>query len=387
MKINNPERLYVRRALLPTGWAENVLLVFNADGRIEAVEREANGASPPLPLTAMPALIDGHIHGAAGADVMDDSPQGLATIAGFLAEHGVGAFLATTVTAEHADIERALRQVKAGQQHGLAGAELLGSYLEGPFFTARHKGAHPERLLHEPQKTLLERWIALAQGSLHSVALAPEYDASMALIPWLKAHGIRVMIGHSNAGYDLACQALAQGADGVVHCYNGMNGLHHREPGMVGAALTTADCQVELIADGHHVHPAAMRIARRCCGERLLLISDAMRAAGMPAGDYMLGEEPVHMREGIVRTEEGSLAGSVLTLDRAVDVLARACDISLAQAWLHGSLYPARALGIADRLGSIEAGKQASLTLLGAQDAVAATLVKGAWAYRNEMLF
>ncbi len=384
--MTSVKTLYVRRALLPAGWAENVLLTLNDHGRIETVQREADSRLPLLPLSAMPALIDSHIHGAAGADVMDASHQALDTLAGFLASHGVGAFLATTVTAEHPDIERALSQVRDSRQRGLAGAELLGSYLEGPFFTPRHKGAHPEHLLHEPQKALLERWIALARGSLHSVALAPEYHTSPALIPWLREQGIRVMLGHTDAGYTLARQALAQGANGVVHCYNGMNGLHHREPGMVGAAFTSRDCQTELIADGHHVHPAAIQIARRCCGEHLLLVSDAMRAAGMPAGDYMLGEMRVHMQDGVVRTAQGSLAGSVLTLERAVNVLAQACDITLAEAWLHGSLYPAQALGLADRLGSIEPGKQASLALLNAQEAVAATLVNGKWAYWDEGL-
>lgn len=171
------------------------------------------------------------------------------------------------------------------------------------------------------------------------------------------------MIGHSNADYELTQEALRQGADGVVHCYNGMNGLHHRQAGMVGAELTNDQCQVELICDGHHVHPAAIHVVYRCCGERLLLITDAMRAARMPDGEYSLGEMEVQMKGGVVRTESSSLAGSTLTLNLSVKTLQQSCHISFAQAWLHGSLYPAKALGIADRLGFIVPGKQSNLTL------------------------
>lgn len=371
------KQIYVEKALLPAGWADNVLVTLGDDGSIKTVKAHAVSTEKLRPLILLPALIDTHIHGSAGADVMDATHESLNTISSFLATKGVGAFLATTVTAQHKDIERALIQVRDSQRQGVEGAEILGTYLEGPFFTTRHKGAHPENLLHQPEKSLLEQWIQLANGSLRCVALAPEYPTSLELIPWLKSQGIRVMIGHSSADYELAQEALNQGADGVVHCYNGMNGLHHREPGMVGAALTHEQCQVELICDGHHVHPAAIKVVYRCCGDRLLLITDAMRAAGMPDGEYLLGEMNVRMTEGVVRTESGSLAGSTLTLDLGVKKLQQFCDISFAQAWLHGSLYPAQALGIANRLGSIAPGKQANLTLCNDSREIQATFVNG----------
>ncbi|ELZ5940176.1 N-acetylglucosamine-6-phosphate deacetylase [Providencia stuartii] len=375
--IKSNKQIYVRRALLPSGWADNVLVILDDHGGIQRVIPNTQSAEQPSPFTLLPALIDTHIHGSAGADVMDATHESLNNISRFLASKGVGAFLATTVTAHHNAIERALVQVKNSQKQGVDGAEILGSYLEGPFFTAQHKGAHPQHLLHQPEKALLQRWIAVAEGSLKCVALAPEHPTSLELIPWLKSQGVRVMIGHSSADYALTQQGLNQGADGVVHCYNGMNGLHHREPGMVGAALTHDQCQVELICDGHHVHPAAINVVYRCCGERLLLITDAMRAAGMPDGEYSLGEMTVQMKNGVVRTESGSLAGSTLTLERGVSTLQQACNISFAQAWLHGSLYPAKALGIADRLGSIAHGKQANLTLCDTAGEIQATFVQG----------
>lgn len=376
--------IHAGRIFTESGWIENGVITIDENGNILTVAESADGEAAPNSLTVMPALIDTHIHGAAGADVMDGTHEALNTISRHLARHGVGAFLATTVTAAHQDIERALVQVKESYHQGLDGAELLGSYLEGPFFTAKHKGAHPESLLHAPERDTLEKWIAIAGGTLKCVALAPEYPDAFSLIPWLRRVGVRVMLGHSNADYLLTRKALLSGANGVVHCYNGMNGLHHREPGMVGAAFTTDGCDVELIVDGHHVHPAAVDVAYRCCGERILLISDAMRATGMPDGDYMLGEMLTHMKDGIVRTDSGGLAGSTLTLDKAVSHFSSACGLSFEQAWLNGSLAPAKALNIADKIGTIAPGKRANLVLLTPERNIVATIVNGKLSYCSE---
>lgn len=373
--------IHAGRIFTESGWIENGMITIDESGNILTVAEMADGEKALNNLIVMPALIDTHIHGCAGADVMDGTHEALNTISRHLAQHGVGAFLATTVTAEHQNIELALTQVRNSYHQGLDGAALLGSYLEGPFFTPKHKGAHPESLLHAPDRHTLEKWIDIAGGTLKCVALAPEYPDAFSLISWLREQGIRVMLGHSNADYALTRKALLSGANGVVHCYNGMNGLHHREPGMVGAAFTTTGCDVELIVDGHHVHPAAVDIAQRCCGERILLISDAMRATGMPDGDYMLGELLVHMNDGIVRTDSGGLAGSTLTLDNAVSHFSRACGLSFEQAWQYGSLFPARALNISDKVGSIAPGKWANLVLLTPEHNIVATIVNGKLSY------
>jgi N-acetylgalactosamine-6-phosphate deacetylase len=172
------------------------------------------------------------------------------------------------------------------------------------------------------------------------------------------------MLGHSAADHDTTMAALSAGATGLVHCFNGMRGLHHREPGMVGAGLIHPDAWLELIADGHHVHPSVLKLCHCCANKRLLLITDAMRAAGMPDGYYLLGNYRVEMKEGVVRTEAGGLAGSTLTLLGAVRNMVQLAGVPLADAIWMASLAPARMLGITERLGSLAVGKQANLLAL-----------------------
>lgn len=374
------EKIYAKQALTPVGWLANAMLTIK-NGKIIKIEQTDKVCSDNIKV--LPALIDTHIHGVMGADTMDANHEALNTMSCFLAQHGIGAFLATTVTESHKKIEAALVQVKQSIKQGVAGATLLGSYLEGPFFNAVHKGAHPETLLHAPDRKLIEKWLALAEGTLKCIALAPEYPNALEIIAWLRSINIRVMVGHTNADYQTTKAALLAGASGVVHCYNGMSGLHHRNPGVVGAALTIDNCQTEIIIDGHHVHPAAVDIAYKCCGKNLLLISDAMRATGMSDGDYQLGKLKVHVQDHIVWTEDGSLAGSTLTIDRAVSNLADYANISFAQAWLHGSFYPAKALGIDDTLGSIAPNKLANLVLLNDNNQIVATIINGHVVYKS----
>lgn len=374
------EKIYAKQALTPVGWLANAMLTIK-NGKIIKIEQTDKVCSDNIKV--LPALIDTHVHGVMGADTMDASHEALNTMSCFLAQHGIGAFLATTVTESHEKIAAALVQVKQSIKQGVAGATLLGSYLEGPFFNAVHKGAHPETLLHAPDRKLIEKWLALAEGTLKCIALAPEYPNALEIIAWLRSINIRVMVGHTNADYQTTKAALLAGASGVVHCYNGMSGLHHRNPGVVGAALTIDNCQTEIIIDGHHVHPVAVDIAYKCCGKNLLLISDAMRATGMSDGDYQLGKLKVHVQDHIVRTEDGSLAGSTLTIDRAVSNLADYANISFAQAWLHGSFYPAKALGIDDTLGSITPNKLANLVLLNDNNQIVATIINGHVVYKS----
>ncbi|MWN32051.1 MULTISPECIES: N-acetylglucosamine-6-phosphate deacetylase [unclassified Gilliamella] len=374
------KKIHAKRVLTPVGWLDNAIISINGDRIIDI-----NTSDKPCSndINVLPALIDTHIHGAMGADTMDATHKSLNTISCFLAQHGVGAFLATTVTESHEKIESALQQVKNSMKQGLAGATLLGSYLEGPFFNAIHKGAHSKELLHAPDYQLIKKWLTLAEGTLKCIALAPEYPESLTIIKWLRTKNIRVMLGHSNADYQTTKDALLAGASGIVHCYNGMSGLHHRNPGIVGAALTIDNCQTEIIVDGHHVHPAAIKIAHQCCGKNLLLITDAMRATGMQNGDYQLGKLLVHMQDNIVRTDDGGLAGSTLTLDRAVNNFAKFAHIDFEQAWLHGSYYPAKALGIDNELGSIAPNKRANLVLLNKQNHIIATIVNGNVVYQS----
>lgn len=378
------EQIHAQQVLTPVGWLDNAIITIK-NGKIVKIEQTDKACSNNIKV--LPALIDTHIHGVMGADTMDATHEALNTMSCFLAQHGIGAFLATTVTESHEKIEAALIQVKHSMKQGVAGATLLGSYLEGPFFDPVHRGAHPEALLHAPDRKLIEKWLALAEGTLKCIALAPEYPKALEIITWLRSINVRVMIGHTNADYQTTKAALLAGANGVVHCYNGMSGLHHRNPGVVGAALTIDNCQTEIIIDGHHVHPAAVDIAHKCCGKNLLLISDAMRATGMSDGEYHLGKLKVHVQDHVVRTENGGLAGSTLTIDCAVNNLANYANISFEQAWLHGSSYPAKALGIDHYLGNIAVEKQANLVLLDGNNQLIATIVNGNIVYQSSTDF
>ncbi|CZV15537.1 N-acetylglucosamine-6-phosphate deacetylase [Enterobacter hormaechei] len=336
--------LRARRLLTGQGWLDDHQLRMDR-GVITAIEPIPAGINTREADLLCPAYIDIHVHGGAGVDVMDDAPDVLDRLAMHKAREGVGAFLPTTVTAPLEAIHGALRRIARRCHVGGPGAQVLGSYLEGPYFTPQNKGAHPQELFRELDLAELDDLIAVSQNTLRVVALAPEKAEALKAIHHLKQKGIRVMLGHSAATYAQTLAAFDAGAAGLVHCYNGMTGLHHREPGMVGAGLTDPRAWLELIADGHHVHPGAMRLCCCCAKDRTVLITDAMQAAGMPDGGYTLCGESVEMQGGVVRTASGGLAGSTLALDAAVRNMVEHTGVAPEQAIHMASLHPARLLG------------------------------------------
>lgn len=356
-----------KRLLTDNGWLEDHQLHI-VDNNIAAIEPIPSAITQRDAELLCPAYIDTHVHGANGVDVMDDSPDALAKISLFKAREGVGAWLATTVTAPLDEIKQTLARIAqyCQQQDNskTKGAEVLGCYLEGPYFTPLNKGAHQPKLFRELDVAELDALINVSNNTLKVVALAPEKPNALRAIRHLKARNIRVMLGHSAANYQQAVAAFSAGADGLVHCFNGMTGLHHREPGMVGAGLTDTNAWLELIADGHHVHFATMRLACQCGANRIVLITDAMRAAGMPDGHYAICGYDVQMRDGIVRTPSGGLAGSTLSLDAAVRVMVNDVGIATDLAIRMASLHPAKLLGIDDRYGSLAVGKKANIIAL-----------------------
>lgn len=355
--------LRARRLLTEQGWLTDHQLRMD-NGIITAIEPIPAGVTAREAERLCPAYIDIHVHGGAGVDVMDDAPGVLDTLAMHKAREGVGAFLPTTVTAPLAAIHAALGRIAQRVKSGGPGARVLGSYLEGPYFTPQNKGAHPPELFRELDIAGLDALIAVSRNTLRAVALAPEKAGALAAIRHLKQRGVRVMLGHSAATCEQTRAAFDAGADGLVHCYNGMTGLHHREPGMVGAGLTDARAWLELIADGHHVHPVAMRLCTCCAKDRVVLITDAMQAAGMPDGRYTLCGEYVVMQSGVVRTASGGLAGSTLSLDAAVRNMVELAGAAPEEAIHMASLHPARLLGIDGELGSLRPGKRANLIAL-----------------------
>lgn len=355
--------LRARRLLTEQGWLDDHQLRIE-NGAIAAIEPIPAGVSARNAELLCPAYIDNHVHGGAGVDVMDDAPDTLDVLALHKAHEGVGAFLPTTVTAPLEAICNALTRIARRYYSGGPGAQILGSYLEGPYFTPQNKGAHPPGLFRELDIAELDSLLDVSQNTLRVVALAPEKTGALQAIRHLRQKDVRVMLGHSAATYEQTLAAFDAGANGLVHCYNGMTGLHHREPGMVGAGLTDPRAWLELIADGHHVHPGATRICCCCAKDRVVLITDAMQAAGRPDGEYTLCGEEVTMQNGVVRTASGGLAGSTLSLDAAVRNMVEHAGVTAEDAIHMASLHPARLLGIDNQLGSLAPGKRANIIAL-----------------------
>ncbi|PAR37736.1 N-acetylglucosamine-6-phosphate deacetylase [Vibrio metoecus] len=379
--VSNLQRFRAQRVLHGDKWQPDAVVTVDGTGVITAIEaydvqRHADALNLGQ-VDLLPGLLDSHVHGSKGCDVMDATHESLNTLSLYFASLGVTAFVATTVTAPVAKIRAALTQVAKSKQEGVAGAEILGAYLEGPYFTEKNKGAHPTQWFRELALEELDDWISYSDNQLLKVALAPEKSGALEAIRYLDAHGVKVMLGHSDASYEQVQLALDAGAKGIVHCYNGMRGLHHRDPGVVGAGLLHPECYVEMIADGHHVHPAAIEVAHRCCGSHMTLITDAMCATGMPDGQYTLGEYQVEMQQGVVTTQSGGLAGSTLTLLDGVKNIQRWLNLPVEQAWLMASLTPATSLGIQHQLGTLEVGKYASMVAISSDFSIEKTWVKG----------
>ncbi|MCY4080213.1 MAG: N-acetylglucosamine-6-phosphate deacetylase [Caldilineaceae bacterium] len=341
--------------------------------------------------TLLPGFIDVHIHGSGGADVMDATPESLETMSRFLVRHGVTGFYATTVTASReatlAAVENAARYVESSRSgngvEGAAGARVLGVHLEGPFLSAAFPGAQNPAHIRPPSAKEFEE--LLGAGPVRMITLAPEVAGADTLIGMAAAAGVRVVMGHTGATFEEATSAMEAGVSQATHTYNAMTGLHHRRPGAVGATLSDDRIYAQLIADGIHVHPAAMRILGRCKGPaRTLLISDAIGAAGMAEGRYEMGRLPVIVKDGACRLEDGTLAGSVLTLDAALRNFMSATGWPLVQAWPATSLSQAQAMGIDREVGRIRRGARADLVLLDSETQVAATVVGGRLAYLRD---
>ena len=333
--------------------------------------------------TIVPGLIDLHIHGREGCDVMDGKISSLKTISNSIAKYGVTGFLATTVTSSWAETLTAMDIIGQATKTRMPGAVVLGGYSEGLFFTNDHKGAHDEQFFLVLNVERVDALIDAAHGALRVIALAPEVENAIDVIRHITGRGVKVMLGHTNATYSETVEAINAGASGGVHVFNGMRGIHHREPGCTGAVLLE-DCKVEVIADGIHLHPAILKMILKLKAlEDVNLISDCINAGGMPDGLYKLGKLQVNVANGIARTKSGSLAGSTLTLKKAVENMVRLADVNFREAVHMASFSPAKFLEIDDKKGSIKQGKDADLCILGADGEVEMTIIAGEVVYHK----
>ena len=333
--------------------------------------------------TVLPGFIDLHVHGAMGCDTMDGDPSALAAMARFYARHGVTAFLPTTMTAGPQATLAAVQAVAAYCQAPGIGARVLGVHLEGPFISPRFPGAQLADAIRPPD--VAELAALVEAGPVRMITLAPEVPGAHDLIRAARAHGLVVVAGHTAATYEECEAAVALGVSQATHTYNAMTGLHHRQPGTLGSVLSNDAIYAQLIADNIHVHPAAMKILARCKGvDRTVLITDAMRAVGLAPGVYDLGGQTVTVADGQCRLADGTLAGSVLTLEVGLANYLAAAGLGLEEGWPAASRTPAAALGLGHQLGQIRVGYQADLVLLDQSLAVVATVVGGRVVYLRD---
>jgi N-acetylglucosamine-6-phosphate deacetylase len=292
------------------------------------------------------------------------------------AAHGVTGFLPTTMTQSLDVTTRAIREVRRymerqeeqeeGDQEPEPAARILGLHLEGPWISREFKGAQNERFIVPPTEGSIAAILAEGNGAIKIVTLAPELPGAEQAMQTLRGQGTSISIGHTGATYEQALHAVDLGATHVTHCFNAMTGLHHRRPGVAGAALLCDRLLAELIADGIHVHPDVMRLLIRVKGrERVMLITDSMSATELSDGSYALGGQAVYVRGGRASLQDGTLAGSTLTLDRAVRNVVHLCGVPLHDAVYMASAVPAQAIGLGHRKGQIRPGYDADFTILG----------------------
>ncbi len=339
--------------------------------------------------TVMPGLVDTHVHGGNGFDTMDGKYESINGMSAFKLKEGVTSFMPSTVTASEAMTDTAIVCVREAYEKGVDGAKVLGIFLEGPYINPKNKGAHPEGFILPPDKEqilALTKKAKLPGDGIVSIAIAPELPGAVECIKALKENGIHVRIGHSSAKLAEAGAGADAGANMLIHTYNAMSPLNHREPGMVGAALTNEKLFTEIICDLIHVHPMAVKILATAKGEKVVMMTDCMMAGGLPDGNYNLGELPVIVKNGEARLADGTLAGSTAAMNRCLKNMHRSVGVPLPLAVIMATEAPARAVGAFERIGSLEEGKQADIIALDENFDVKFVMVDGEIKLWNEDL-
>jgi N-acetylglucosamine-6-phosphate deacetylase len=334
----------------------------------------------------VPGYVDVHVHGGGGGHVNGETEaeveEGLCRLGRFHAEHGTTSLVATTVSDTSQRLAVALRAIRratggADRPAGRGAAQVLGAHLEGPYLSPRRPGAHDPARLRPPDVRELESLLAAGDGTVRLLTLAPELPGAQALIALATANGVRTSLGHTDADYETARAAIGAGIRHATHLFNAMSPLHQRKPGAAAAALGDERVSLELIADGHHVHPGLLALVASCAPGRFVLVSDAT-AAGLPPGRHVLGSTEVELSGSKVtlRADPDTLAGSALTLDVAVANLCRDASVPLLEAVSAATITPARLVGATGK-GRLHPGADADIVVLGKDLAAEATIVRG----------
>jgi len=383
--------IYASRILTPLEEiSDGVILVEGS--RITAIGHRDEVRVPPgaadysaAGLTVVPGFVDVHIHGAGGHDVMEANARALDRIASTVARHGTTSLVATTVTAPIDEtcrslqgIARYIRSREKPRENPRLAAEILGMHLEGPFISKARRGVHPPDAIQKPSAEILSKFLDASDGLVKIVTLAPELPGAIPLIEFAVAAGLVVAMGHTDADYEQSRAAIQAGARHSVHTFNAMRPFSHRDPGVIGAILTDPEVTAEIIADGVHVAGPAIQVLLAAKGfGTVLLVSDGIAATGMPDGNFRLGNFEVTVKDGVCRNAEGKLAGSTLTLDRALRYVV-ALGVPLADAVRMATVLPARRLGLAGKKGILAVGADADLVALTPDLRVAGVMTRGA---------
>ena len=369
------------KLVTPKGILRNKVLVFNE--RIKEFRDNVPTNCHVIDAKGMyvtPGLIDVHVHGSCGADTMDQTVEAIKLISQGIAKNGVTSFLPTTMTMSREDIYGALDIVRECMNKTLNGAKVLGAHLEGPFINAIYKGAQPERYIIKPSYDFIKEYTDV----IKLVTYAPEMDDNYSFTKEVKEKtDITLSIGHTNATYNQAKQAFACGCSHVTHLFNAMTPLNHREPGVVGAALTS-DVFTELIADTIHVNQELFQFILDNKGkDKMILITDSMRAGCMKDGKYDLGGQEVIVKDGAARLSSGTLAGSVLTLNKAIYNFFQNTDATFDEVIHMGTLNPATSIGVSDFKGSLEIEKDADIAIFDEEMICYLSIVEGREVYNK----
>ncbi len=386
-------RTIIGEIVTPDGVVSDGALTIDDSGTIAEIAPTRTAPARSADIDApgflvLPGFVDVHVHGGGGADFMHGTADAVRQIARTHARYGTTSLLATTLTASRTATDAAISAARAVMDGGPGDGEarVTGIHLEGPYICAAKRGAQPAEFVRPPDIEELMHWIRLSGGQIKKITLAPEVAGAEAVIRLAQSHGITASLGHTNATAAEAEAAIGWGVTSATHVFNAMRPLHHREPGAAGAALARSEIVCEVIADGVHLAPLIVRLIVSAKGPHgTVLITDAMEGAAMPDGEYTLGGFPVQVQNGKASFADGTLAGSVLTMNRAFTNLRRfAPDVTLSDAAQMSSGNALRQLGLDDRYGAIAPGMTADLVILHPETGeVEATLVGGKMAYRR----